>query len=84
LIYKYNYLSKGPLGEQLDNMMGGNPNPTYGQVVGGAPGVGGFNNMNQGMGGQYPGQQFPGAGGFNNMNQGMGGQFSGQGHHHHH
>ena len=36
--------------------MGGNPNPTYGQVVGGAPGVGGFNNMNQGMGGQFPGQ----------------------------
>jgi hypothetical protein len=31
--------------------MGGNPNPTYGQVYGGAPGVGGFNNM-----GGYPRQ----------------------------
>ena len=35
----------GPMGEQLDNMLGGNPNPTYGQAYGGAPGVGGFNNM---------------------------------------
>jgi len=26
----------------LDNMMGGNPNPTLGQVYGGAPGVGGY------------------------------------------
>jgi hypothetical protein len=27
---------------------GGNPNPTFGQVVGGAPGVGGYNtNVNQ-------------------------------------
>ncbi|CAF3913020.1 unnamed protein product [Rotaria sp. Silwood1] len=30
-----------PLGEYYDNMMGGNPNPTYGQVIGGYPGVGG-------------------------------------------
>ena len=30
------------MGEQMDNMMGGNPNPTAGQVYGGAPGVGGF------------------------------------------
>ena len=29
------------MGEQLDNMIGGNPNPTGGQVYGGAPGVGG-------------------------------------------
>ncbi len=39
----------------LDNSLGGNPNPTYGQVVGGAPGVSGIP--------QYPGQfpgQFPG------------------------
>jgi len=32
----------GPVGEMLDNMMGGNPNPTLGQVYGGAPGVGGY------------------------------------------
>ncbi|CAF1297781.1 unnamed protein product [Adineta steineri] len=31
-----------PLGERLDNMMGGNSNPTYGQIYGGAPGVGGY------------------------------------------
>ncbi len=30
------------MGEVLDNMMGGNPNPTFGQIYGGAPGVGGF------------------------------------------
>ncbi|UJR20219.1 hypothetical protein I4U23_023350 [Adineta vaga] len=30
-----------PMGEQLDNMLGGNPNPTQGQIYGGAPGVGG-------------------------------------------
>ncbi|CAF5034057.1 unnamed protein product, partial [Rotaria sp. Silwood1] len=30
-----------PLGEYYDNMMGGNPNPTWGQVTGGYPGVGG-------------------------------------------
>jgi len=29
------------MGEMLDNAMGGNPNPTMGQVYGGAPGVGG-------------------------------------------
>ncbi len=39
------------MGEQLDNMMGGNPNPTYGQVIGGAPGVGGYPNQ-----GGYPRQ----------------------------
>ncbi|CAF1409477.1 unnamed protein product [Adineta ricciae] len=31
-----------PYGEILDNAMGGNPNPTYGQIMGGAPGVGGY------------------------------------------
>ncbi len=36
-------------------MMGGNPNPTFGQVVGGAPGVGGFNNAGAGFPGQYGG-----------------------------
>ncbi|CAF1375527.1 unnamed protein product [Adineta ricciae] len=30
------------LGERLDNYLGGNPNPTFGQVYGGAPGVGGY------------------------------------------
>ncbi|CAF0766212.1 unnamed protein product [Rotaria sordida] len=30
------------LGEYLDNRMGGNPNPTWGQVYGGYPGVGGY------------------------------------------
>ncbi|CAF4727769.1 unnamed protein product, partial [Rotaria sp. Silwood2] len=29
------------MGEYLDNMIGGNPNPTWGQVTGGYPGVGG-------------------------------------------
>lgn len=37
----------GALGERLDNMFGGNPNPTFGQFYGGAPGVGG------GYGGGY-------------------------------
>jgi len=32
----------GPIGQILDNMMGGNPNPTLGQIYGGAPGVGGY------------------------------------------
>ena len=32
----------GNLGERLDNYMGGNPNPTFGQIYGGAPGVGGY------------------------------------------
>ncbi|CAF0952538.1 unnamed protein product [Rotaria sordida] len=31
----------GFIGEFLDNAIGGNPNPTYGQIVGGFPGVGG-------------------------------------------
>ncbi|CAF1080521.1 unnamed protein product [Rotaria magnacalcarata] len=30
------------MGEYLDNRMGGNPNPTFGQAVGGYPGVNGF------------------------------------------
>jgi hypothetical protein len=36
------YFNLGPLGERLDNYLGGNPNPTFGQVYGGAPGVGGY------------------------------------------
>jgi hypothetical protein len=32
----------GGFGERLDNMLGGNPNPTFGQFYGGAPGVGGY------------------------------------------
>jgi hypothetical protein len=57
--FAFQIVFEGPLGEQLDNMMGGNPNPTFGQVVGGAPGVGGLPQYP----GQYPGQysgQFPG------------------------
>jgi hypothetical protein len=42
------------MGERLDNMLGGNPNPTYGQVYGGAPGVGGQNNMGGGAYGAGP------------------------------
>ncbi|CAF2807996.1 unnamed protein product [Rotaria sp. Silwood2] len=30
------------MGEYLDNRMGGNPNPTWGQAYGGYPGVGGY------------------------------------------
>jgi hypothetical protein len=41
-----NRLVLGAIGEQLDNMMGGNPNPTAGQYYGGAPGVGGYSNSN--------------------------------------
>ncbi|CAM4987001.1 unnamed protein product [Rotaria socialis] len=36
------YFNIGPLGEYLDNRMGGNLNPTFGQAVGGYPGVNGF------------------------------------------
>ena len=32
----------GPIGQILDNMMGGNPNPTLGQIYGGAAGIGDF------------------------------------------
>ena len=31
----------GARGERMDNYLGGNPNPTCGQIYGGAPGVGG-------------------------------------------
>jgi hypothetical protein len=66
-------LRLGPMGERLDNMLGGNPNPTQGQIYGGAPGVGGFNNMG---GGAYGGA--PGIGGFNNMSGGAyGGGYGG-------
>ena len=33
--------------------MGGNSNPTFGQIVGGAPGVGGFSNAPPGYPNQY-------------------------------
>ncbi|CAF4564476.1 unnamed protein product, partial [Rotaria magnacalcarata] len=46
------------LGERLDNYMGGNSNPTYGQIYGGAPGVGGYGGGN-GYGGGY-GYQYGG------------------------
>jgi hypothetical protein len=32
----------GPLGQMLDSMMGGNPNPTYGQMFGASRGMGGY------------------------------------------
>ncbi len=70
------------MGQQLDNMMGGNPNPTFGQMTGGAPGFGGgFNNM-----GGAPGfNNMGGAPGFNNMGGGFPpGQYGGDHHHHHH
>ena len=35
-------LLQGALGERLDNYLGGNPNPTFGQIYGGAPGVSGY------------------------------------------
>ncbi|CAF1425027.1 unnamed protein product [Adineta ricciae] len=38
-----------PYGEILDNTMGGNPNPTYGQIMGGAPGVGGYGHGTYGV-----------------------------------
>ena len=30
----------GPMGRRLDNYLGGNPNPTFGQMYGGYPGYG--------------------------------------------
>ncbi|CAF4855454.1 unnamed protein product, partial [Rotaria sp. Silwood1] len=41
-----------PLGTYL-NVRGGNPNPTYGQMVGGYPRVGGY------FVGYYPGYVYP-------------------------
>ena len=41
-IHSLFFLYLGALGERLDNMLGGNPNPTFGQIYGGAPGVGGY------------------------------------------
>ncbi|CAM4797497.1 unnamed protein product [Rotaria magnacalcarata] len=46
------FFSLGSLGERLDNTLGGNANPTYGQIYGGAPGVGGYGG---GYGYQYGG-----------------------------
>lgn len=48
----------------LDNMMGGNPNPTFGQFVGGAPGVGGFPGPGGFQGPGYPYQNNPYGGPF--------------------
>ncbi|CAF1194571.1 unnamed protein product [Adineta steineri] len=65
------------LGQQLDNMMGGNPNPTPGQSYGsGGPRFGGANNMGGGFSGQ-PGGGFqrPPGGGFPGQ---VGGGFPGQ------
>ncbi|CAF3790683.1 unnamed protein product [Rotaria sp. Silwood1] len=42
-------------GEYLDNRMGGNPNPTRGQIVGGYPGVGGYGGYGGGYGYSYSG-----------------------------
>ncbi|CAF4375731.1 unnamed protein product, partial [Rotaria sp. Silwood2] len=39
-------------GEYLDNLMGGNPNSTIGQIVGGYPGVGVFD-VSHGFGGGH-------------------------------
>jgi hypothetical protein len=50
----------GPMGERLDDMIGGNPNPTQGQIYGGAPGVGGGQFGGQYGGGQYGGGQYGG------------------------
>jgi hypothetical protein len=36
-------------------MLGGNPNPTFGQIYGGAPGVGGFGGYGSGYGYSYRG-----------------------------
>lgn len=43
------------LGERMDNMLGGNPNPSFGQVYGGAPGVGGYGGYGSGYGYSYGG-----------------------------
>ncbi|UJR07156.1 hypothetical protein I4U23_011444 [Adineta vaga] len=39
------YFNIGNLGERLDNYLGGNPNSTFGQIYGVAPGVGGYMDM---------------------------------------
>ncbi|CAF2825043.1 unnamed protein product [Rotaria sp. Silwood2] len=54
-------------GEYLDNMYGGNPNPTWGQVAGGYPGVGG----NFGIGG------FEGMGNYGGYGAGYGYSYGG-------
>ncbi|CAF3900514.1 unnamed protein product [Rotaria sp. Silwood1] len=43
------------MGEYLDNRMGGNPNPTWGQATGGYPGVGGYGGYGGGYGYSYSG-----------------------------
>ncbi|CAF5020386.1 unnamed protein product, partial [Rotaria sp. Silwood1] len=45
----------GYYGEYLDNRFGGNPNPTYGQMYGGYPGVGGYGGYGGGYGYGYGG-----------------------------
>jgi hypothetical protein len=39
----------------LDNMMGGNPNPTYGQMFGASRGMGGYGGYGNGYGYHYGG-----------------------------
>ncbi len=46
------FVNLGPLGHMLDNMMGGNPNPTFSQMYGAAPRFGGYGT---GYGYQYRG-----------------------------
>jgi hypothetical protein len=52
IIFPFNL---GAFGERLDNAFGGNPNPSFGQIYGGAPGVGGFGGFGSGYGYSYAG-----------------------------
>ncbi|CAF1194642.1 unnamed protein product [Rotaria sordida] len=56
------------LGEYVDNVVGGNPNPTYGQIVGGYPGVGGYGS--HGHGGHGHGSHGHGGHGFGGSSHG--------------
>ncbi|CAF2719914.1 unnamed protein product [Rotaria sp. Silwood2] len=49
---KLTWIKPGSTGEYLDNLMGGNPNSTIGQIVGGYPGVGVFD-VSHGFGGGH-------------------------------
>ncbi|CAF1451368.1 unnamed protein product [Rotaria sordida] len=62
-----------PLGEYIDNVVGGNPNPTYGQIVGDYPGVGGFGGHgygSHGHGGHGHGSHGHGGHGFGGLSHG--------------
>jgi hypothetical protein len=50
-VNKKEIFNLGPLGELTDNYMGGSPN-SFGQVVGGYPGPGGFGPTSR-LGGDY-------------------------------